>query len=124
MTAKNRLDIAGLLTEFPVHRGGTTESLIEKMIEAGPGTDPWGLDLTEEERRLVGRALISEPRQPTDDELRSAVARLARRRLSRRFEAINRELVAAEEHGDPQVVDDLMLLKRVARWAADVLEEF
>jgi hypothetical protein len=63
MSIKAILNIKTLLIEFPVYRGGVAESLIEKMIDR-LGADNWRLDLTEEERRILGYTLASDPGQP------------------------------------------------------------
>jgi hypothetical protein len=40
------------------------------------------------------------------------------------LELINRNLAIAEEQGDTQATSDLLLLKKIAHYAAALLEEF
>ena len=124
MSAGAKFSLSDLLNEFPIFRGGAAESLIEKLVAAGPNADPWQLDLSDEEQRLLGHVLAIELKHPGVEEVQSAVACLARRRLARNVESINRLLSAAEARADTQAVDDLLLLKRVARKATASLEEF
>jgi hypothetical protein len=124
MSAVMDINLYDLLQAFPVYRGGAAESLIDKLVAAGPGTDPWRLDLTDEERRILGHVLATEPEVPGVEEIQSAIACHARRRLSRNMETINREIAAAEERGDSEAVCDLLILKQITRSAEAVVEGF
>jgi hypothetical protein len=118
-----------MLRAFPLHRDLAGASLIDKMLWA-PETDPWSLDLTEEERRLLGRTLAENPERPTIAECQSALAWLGRRRLRRHSEQLNRELRLAEARGeaqvseDPTAVNDPLLAKKLVRRATRLLEGF
>jgi hypothetical protein len=117
------------LRKFPLHKNLDSSSLIDKMLAAPPNTDPWDLDLTEAERRLLGRILAENPDQPTIEEVKSALAWLGRRHLARHAEQLNRELRAAEARTsaqvseDPHAIADLLLAKRLVRRAVRDLEE-
>ena len=67
------------LANYPLHRGGAGESLIEKLM-ANPCTDPWRLDLTPAEAKYLAVAMF-EP-APTPEEVEEAVAMLLRNRLA------------------------------------------
>jgi len=116
------------LLKFPIHSDLEASSLIDKMLSAAPGTDPWSLDLTEEDRRLLGRSLAENPETPTIAEAQSAFAWLGRRRLGRLSEQLTRELSSAEARTevqageDPAAVDDLLLAKKLVRRATQLLE--
>jgi len=116
-----------MLHEFPLHADLEADSLIDKMLSA-PETDPWDLDLSEPERRLLGRTLAENPERPTIEEAQSALAWLGRRRLTRQSEQLNRELRSAEARSeaqageDPTALDDLLLAKKLLRRATRDLE--
>jgi hypothetical protein len=117
-----------MLRELPLHSDLEGGSLIDKMLSAAPGTDPWSLDLTEEERHLLGRTLAENPETPTIAETQSALAWLGRRRLGRLSEQLNQELRSAgarseaQAREDPTAVNDLLLIKRLLRRATRSLE--
>ena len=116
-----------MLRKFPLHADLYAGSLIDKML-AAPETDPWDLDLSEPERRLLGRTLAEGPEPPTIADTRSALAWLGRRRLARQSEQLNWDLRAAEARTeaqageDPTAVDDLLLAKKLVRRATQLLE--
>lgn len=118
------INIFDLLKRFSLHRGGAAEGLITKLVAAGPDADPWQLRLSNEEQRLLGHVIAVEAKTPDAEEVQSAVACLARRRLSHKLELINRKLALAEEQRDAQAVEELLLLKRIAHHAAALLEVF
>jgi len=124
MSAVTDINLYDLLKKFPVYRGGAAEGLIAKLVVAGPGADAWRLGLSDEEQRILGHVLTTEPESPGVEEVRSAVACLGKRRLGKKMEDINNALATAESQGDSQAIDDLLLMKRLAREATSRLEEF
>ena len=117
------INVHDLLKRFPVHRGGAAESLIDKLIAAGPGRDSFSLDLTDEEQRILGHVLATQLEEPSTEEIESSVRCLARRQLSRHLIAVRRALVEAEEGGDSRDVANLLTLKRIIREVIELLED-
>lgn len=122
-TSLGGINVHDLLKRFPVHRGCAAESLINKLIAAGPARDPFCLNLTDEERRMLGHVLATQPESPGAEEVVSSIACLARRQLSRHLNAIHRALAQAEERGDSRAVENLLMQKCIVREAIELLED-
>jgi hypothetical protein len=118
-----------MLRTFPLQADLDAASLIDKML-AAPETDPWSLELTEEEHRLLGQTLAENPERPTIEETQSAIAWVGRRRLARHAEQLIRDLRSAEARNDaqagkdPTAIDDLLLAKKLLGRATRDLEGF
>jgi hypothetical protein len=118
--------VSEMLRKFPLHADLESASLIGKLLSAPLGTDPWGLDLTETECRMLGGVLAGNPEAPTIQEVQSSLAWLGRRRLARLAEQLSRDLRAAEvrrDDDDPTAVDDLLIAKRIVRRGIRLLEK-
>ena len=116
------MTLAEVVLKYRPHRGLAAASLIDKLA-AARGVDPWSLDLTEEEREMLGRALAEDGNPPIPVEVENAVAVLLAKRLRAHEKAITEEIACAEVSGDGEAVSDCLVLKRVVRRALDGLEE-
>ena len=112
-----------VLLKYRPHSGLTAAPLIDKLSVAKPGTDPWGLDLTEEEREVLGSVLAERGDPPTQLEVERSLAALTAKHLRGHERALTQEIAHAEASGDNEAVSDLLALKRVVRRGAEGLEE-
>ena len=117
------LTLAEALLKYQPHRGVSAASLIDKLASAPPGTDPWRLDLTPEERAMLGRTLAEDEQSPSQIEVERAVADLTAKRLRAHASVITQEITRAEASGDTAAVADFLFLKEVVRRALDRLED-
>jgi hypothetical protein len=111
------------LLKYRPHRGFSGASLIDKLVSAPPGTDPWRIDLTREERELLGRTLAEDDQSPSVAEVERAVAALTAKRLRGHEQTITEQISRAEASGDGEAVSHWLVLKRLVRRALDGLEE-
>ena len=123
MSLLNLTTLRDLLTKYRPHRELASASLIDKLATARAGTDPWTLELTDEERTLLGRVLADNPQVPTAKEVTDAVTLLLHDRLTSQAQHITGEIAKAEERGDMHEVADLMVVKQIVRRLLERLEE-
>jgi hypothetical protein len=122
MSSPGRIVLRDLILKYQPHRGLNAASLVDKLVTAPPGTDPWSLDLTDTERGILGRALAENPEPPTASETASALAVLVRNRLKALSRDLTREIAEAGHQGDQPAVAQLLVAKRIVRLALNNLE--
>jgi DNA primase len=88
-----------------LHLGLATESLIDTLLQAPPGTDVMSLDLPESGRNLLATILIKEDEELTPEKLEGAVRALKRIQLRRKLEQIQQDL---QQTRDPARVQALL----------------
>jgi hypothetical protein len=119
----NSLTLAEALLKHRPHRGLSGASVVDKLASAPPGTDPWRLDMTREERELLARVLAEDDQSPSVTDVERAVAALTAKRLRGHEQTITEEIARAEASGDSEMVSDCLFLKRLIRRALDGLEQ-
>jgi len=98
-----------------LHRGLTTENLIEALLAAPDFADLLSLSLTETDRNLLASILLKDDEELSPERLEGAVRALRRIHLRRRLEAVQRELQAKpnQEAGRLQsLLQEKLRLKR------------
>ncbi len=95
-----------------LHRGLTTESLVEALLNAGPEVaDVMEVQCPEGERRMLASILLKEDEELTAERLEGAVRALRRIHLRRRLEQVQRELTKPGL-GDDKVLRNELLLEK------------
>jgi hypothetical protein len=117
----NSVTLAEALLKYRPHGGLGSASLIDKLASA-PGADPWSLDLSREERAMLGRILAEDDPCPSVAEVERAVAALTAKGLRAHARVITQEIARAEASDDSRAVADLLLLKGGVLRALEGLE--
>jgi len=95
------------------HVGLTTESLVEVLLDAGPGSaDVMQLPLSDGDRRLLASVLMSEHEELTAELLEEAVMALRRRQLEQRQRVIKTLIANAEHSKDASALTRLVQEKQ------------
>jgi hypothetical protein len=104
-----------------LHRGLTTESLIEVLLNAGlDRADVMDIECSETERRMLASILLKEEEDLTAEGLEGAVRALRRIHLRRRQEQIQRELKRPGASDDKIRMKELLLeVERLSRALRD-----
>jgi len=104
-----------------LHRGLSTEALVEALLNAGPDvSDILQVPATETERRLLATLLMNEDEDLTPEILEAAVRALRRIHLKREQERVQQELKKPGVSADKQRLRELLLeLERISRALRD-----
>ena len=104
-----------------LHRGLSTEALVEALLNAGPDvSDILQVPATETERRLLATLLMNEDEDLTPEILEAAVRALRRIHLKREQERVQQELKKPGVSADKQRLRELLLeLERISRAMRD-----
>jgi DNA primase len=104
-----------------LHRGLTTESLIEALLNAElDRADVMDIECSETERRMLASILFKEEEDLTAERLEGAVRALRRIHLRRRLELVQRELNKPGAGDDKELRNELLLEKdRLSRALRD-----
>jgi DNA primase len=110
-----------VLQSEALHRGLTTESLIEVLLNAGlDRADVMDIECSETERRMLASILLKEEEDLTAEGLEGAVRALRRIHLRRRQEQIQRELKRPGASDDKIRMKELLLeVERLSRALRD-----
>jgi DNA primase len=103
------------LTSEHLHRGLTTEFLIEALLNAPEPSDPMSLSVTDADRNLLASILMKEEEELTAERLEGATRALRRIQLRRKLEQVQRELQAARSQEPRQLkalLEEKVRLKR------------
>ena len=100
--AELRLRALEALAGEKLHEGLSSESLLQKLVEAGEATeDPMSLPLEDEERKLLAEVVMREESPLTPELLEGALDALRHRsHLSQREREIKRGILEAEKRND------------------------
>jgi DNA primase len=104
-----------------LHRGLTTESLVEALLNAGSEVaDVMEVPCSENERRMLASILLKEDEELSAERLEGAVRALRRIHLRRRLEQVQRELTKPAVSVDKVLRNELLLEKdRLSRALRD-----